>query len=343
METIVYPPILDDVVNYKLTKKNRIGIKKCVSGIIGYVNFLDKDTVIINVESNNYTKKKGGKVINLGTWLDINSVCITNLNSKKKTKIERVLKKNISRISHNMCIFREKDNKCLYGIGGRHDKGKKGRELRHRNHDGLYLLTTSLAIKNPWTILENEKPIISNDTLSNYKKPASYDSQLSCIYSTILNKYVLAVRCNIRRGARYFSILFSDDCKKWSPFNKPLLDPPYDDTSNDQYYSVLLHEYKPKNILLGICLFFNEKKKNPFYGIKLLVSHDALNWKDKGILFKLPTGRMPRNGYTRPKIQCGGVNSDDKGNITFFFYKYKCRDKLSYFHKTYKFDTIIKL
>ena len=163
-----------------------------------------------------------------------------------------------------MCIFREKDNKCLYGIGGRHDKGKNGRELRHRNHDGLYLLTTSLAIKNPWTILENEKPIISNDTLSNYKKPASYDYQLSCIYSTILNKYVLAVRCNIRRGARYFSILFSDDCKKWSPFNKPLLDPPYDDTSNDQYYSVLLHEYKPKNILLGICLFFNEKKRIPF-------------------------------------------------------------------------------
>lgn len=343
METIVYPPILDDVVKYKFSKKNRIVIKDCLSGIIGYVNFLDKDTVIVNVESNNYTKKKGGDVIKLGTWLDINSVCITKLEDSKKCKMERVLKKNISRISHNMCIFREKDNKCLYGIGGRYDKCNDSKKPRHRHHKGLYLLTTPLTLKNPWTILENEKPIISTDTLSPYKKPASYDSQLSCIYSTILNKYVLAVRCNIRRGGRYFSILFSEDCKNWSSFNRPLLDPPYNHKLNDQYYSVLLHEYKPKNILLGICLFFNEVNVNPFYGIKLLVSTDAINWKDKGILFKLPSGKMPRNGFTRPKVQCGGINSDDKGNITFFFYKYKCRNKLFYFHKTYTFDTIIKL
>jgi hypothetical protein len=94
-----------------------------------------------------------------------------------------------------------------------------------------------------------------------------------------------------------------------------------------------MHEILSLKIIMARALFYNEKKK--LYGIKLLLTNDTKVWRDTGIIFQLPTAKMPRNGYIRPKIHCGGITSDENRKITFFFYKYKERNSIEYFRKTY--------
>ena len=84
--------------------------------------------------------------------------------------------------------------------------------------------------------------------------------------------------------------------------------------------------------------------KTKLYGIKLLLTKDKNmeRWRN---YFMLPTAKMPRNGYIRPKIHCGGITSSEKnGKIIFHFYKYKERNSIEYFNKTYLwnelFDTV---
>ena len=347
--------VIDDIVNYPLTDFKMIKVKKFLTGVIGYVNFLDKNTVLINIENNNYIENKSTdlKKKNLESFFDINTLCVTGINETTKTKpiVNRVLKKDVSRIAHNCCAFKDKTNKKIFAIGGRYERTpipikniKKAKKKQisanaHKNNKGLYLLRCKNVKKGPWNIENKNRPVVREDPLSNFKKTSSYDSQLSCIYSQILQKYILSVRCNIQKGHRYFSILHSDNCLNWSKFYSPKLDPPFTIESNDQVYSVLLHEYLPKKLFLGVCLFYNKEKD--IYGTKIFISKDSINWKDLGILFYLPTSRMPRNGYIRPKVQCGGIFSEKNGDISFYFYLYKQRNKLFYFSKTYKFDEII--
>lgn len=332
--------VFNDLIDNK--SFNTIELPKKFTGNTGYINFLDKHTIIINVENNFYYENN--KKITLPTFYDINALCITNLSINSQSivpKISLLLEKSLTRMAHNICIFMNKDGNSYYGIGGRYDEAQPNRWKNYNitEDKGLYLVSSNKVFNTPWKFLNNGEPIISKDTLSNFKRPASYDSQISCIYSTLLEKYILVVRNNIGREQRYFSVLFSDDCLNWSSFNRPNLQPPHEPKSGNQYYSVLIHEYLPKQIILGFALFYNEKQN--IYGIKLLVTTDAYTWKDIGILFELPTGKMPRNHYIRPKIHCGGITSDSNGCITLYFYKYKEKNKVEYFCKTYQWHELV--
>lgn len=333
--------IINDVINYTFSTNDHISLKPCLKGIVGYVNFLDDNTAFVNIEGSSYSKNK--KTIHLGDFFDLNTICITGLNKTKQPllKMNPVIKDYVSRIAHNCCPFWDKTHQNLLAIGGRNEgKITKGNEIIHKHNQGLYISQAKDLDKGSWQLLHKGKPVISEDTLSNFKKTASFDSQISCIYSTLLKKYVLSVRCNIRKGHRYFSIVHSDDYIQWSNFISPQLNPPFSIASEDQLYSVLIHEYLPKKIFFGLCTFYNEKEK--IYGAKMLISKDTIEWDDLGLLFNYPPSRMPRQRkkYSRPKINCGGIFSDSNGNITFYFYIYKQYNTISYFSKTYKFDDI---
>ena len=332
----------NDIINHTLF--NHIDLPKDFRGNTGYISFLNKNTFIVNVENDYYYSKKNKK-INLPTFYDINVLCVSNLfleNQIPKTSL--VLEKSLTRMAHNMCIFKSKDGTSFFGIAGRYDIKQPDRWKKYEitQDKGLYLVSTQSISNKPWDIMNNKNPIIGRDTLSNFKKPASYDSQISCIYSTLLQKYIMVVRNNIGREQRYFSVLFSDDCINWSKFTKPTLNPPYEPKSGNQYYSLILHEYLPKQLILGFALFYNQKQN--IYGIKLLISQNGIQWRDAGLLFKVPKGIMPRNHYIRPKIHCGGVETNDRdGRITLYFYKYKEKNNIQYFSKTYRWEDLIQL
>ena len=80
-------------------------------------------------------------------------------------------------------------------------------------------------------------------------------------------------------------------------------------------------------------------EKTNIYGLKLLISEDTITWDDHGVILELPTRRMPRNRYIRPKIHCGGVTSTDK-HIKLFLYTYKSC-KIEYFTKEILIKEII--
>lgn len=322
----------DDIINH--TEFNKIQLPKHLDGIIGYVTFLNTNTLVANVENKKYYKKK--KATNLPTFFDINSICVSNLLSSTATpSIGKMFSKSLTRMAHNMCIFETKEKKCYYGIGGRFDKTQPERwkTFNITEDKGLYLIKKDKLDGKEWNIMNEGNPVIGKDTVSKFRKPASYDSQISCIYSHILNKYILAVRNNVGREKRFFSMLYSDDCLKWSDFYIPTINPSYNEKSGDQYYSVILHEIIPIKVILACVLFYNKNTK--IYGIKLLITRDTKSWSDAGIIFSLPTGIMPRNKYIRPKIHCGGITSDKSGKITFSFYKYKETNNIEYFNKTY--------
>ena len=333
--------IINDVVNYTFSPNDHISLKPCLKGIVGYVNFLDDNTAFVNIEGNTYSKNK--KTVQLGNFFDLNTICITGLNKSKQAsvKMHTVIKNYVSRIAHNCCPFWDKTHQYILAIGGRNEgSSSEGNEIIHKHNQGLYISQTKDLDKGLWELINKGTPVIHKDPLSKYKKTASFDSQISCIYSTLLKKYVLSVRCNIRKGHRYFSIAHSDDYINWSKLISPQLNPPFTIVSGDQIYSVLIHEYLPKKIFFGLCTFYNEKDK--IYGAKMLTSKDTIKWDDLGLIFKYPPSRMPRQRkkHLRPKIHCGGIFSDENGNITFYFYSYKQFNTLSYFSKTYKFDDI---
>lgn len=322
---------LNDIINHK--NFNEIQLPKYLEGNVGYVTFLNKNTLVANIENEKYFV--GSKTVSLPTFYDINTIYVTNLLSHSSSPIiSKVLTKSLTRMAHNLCLFQNRDKNGFYALGGRYDKQQPDRwkPFPITEDKGLYLAYKEKLDGQVWKIMNNKKPVIGKDPISKFRKPASYDSQISCIYCTFLKKYILAVRNNIGKEQRFFSILSSDDCLKWCNFETPLLNPPYFPESGDQYYSIILHEIPKLKIIMGSALFYNENSK--LYGIKLLLTSDAKIWKDTGIIFNLPTDKMPRNGYIRPKIHCGGINSDDSGKITFFFYKYKQRNAIQYFQKS---------
>lgn len=327
----------DDIKNHK--DFCQIQMRKYLEGNIGYVTFLNDDTLVANIENDKYYKND--KVVKLPTFYDINSFYVSNLFSNDSSpNMGKVMTKSLTRMAHNMCIFENKERNGYYGIGGRFDKQQPDRwkSFGITEDKGLYLIEKDKLDGTPWKLLNNGKPIIGKDPLSKYHKPASYDSQISCIYSEILQKYVLIVRNNVGKEQRFFSVLYSDDCINWSKFETPILNPSYEPKSGDQYYSIIIHEIVSFKIIMATALFYNEKTK--LYGIKLLLTNDTKVWRDAGIIFELPTAKMPRNGYIRPKIHCGGITSDESQEITFFFYKYKERNSIEYFRKTYSWSKL---
>lgn len=332
----------NDIKNHK--DFSQIHLRKYLEGNIGYVTFLNNNTLVANIENDKYYKNN--KVVKLPTFYDINSFYVSNLFSITSPPIMgKVMTKSLTRMAHNMCIFENKERNGYYGIGGRFDKQQPDRwkSFGITEDKGLYLMQKDALDGDLWKLMNKGRPIIGKDPLSKYHKPASYDSQISCLYSHILQKYVLIVRNNVGKEQRFFSVLYSSDCLNWSEFHTPTLNPSYDPKSGDQYYSVIMHEIMPLKIILASALFYNEKTK--LYGIKLLLTKDTKTWRDAGIIFMLPTAKMPRNGYIRPKIHCGGITSSEKnGKIIFHFYKYKERNSIEYFNKTYLwnelFDTV---
>ena len=324
-----------EIINH--TEFNTIYLPTSMEGNTGYITFFDDSTMVVNIENDKYYK--GNQKITLPTYYDINILYFSHLFSSDQAPIfGNILKKSLSRVAHNLCIFYNKERTKYMGIGGRFDEKQPDRwkPFGITEDKGLYLLSKEMLDGGVWIFENNKKPIIGKDTSSKFRKPASYDSQLSCIYSYILQKYVLITRNNVGKEQRFFSLLYSDDCLKWSEFHTPVLKPDYEASSGDQYYSILMHELIAFKIILGVALFYNEKSRN--YGIKLLVTRDTKTWRDAGILFLVPTEKMPRNQYIRPKIHCGGITSNsEEGKITFYFYKYKERNLISFFKKTYKF------
>ena len=312
----------------------------------GYMNFLNENTFFCNISSQMNDQNEPER-----KRLPLRTDCNVLLVNGKDQRL--IIKKNVTRIAHNMCVFRNKENTNWLGIGGRYMRdlwtkntlNRVGEEewkkygLKH--YKGLYLLSTINDKIEDWDVINNEEPVISEDTVSKFKHSDSYDSQISCLYSTVLNKYVLITRNNIKAGKRFFTVFHSDDCITWE---KPIIPEVYPELKPlDQYYSVIIHELKEYKLFVAVGLFMSgkgSKQKNTF-AFRLLLSRDTIHWTDCGSMGKIPPKNTP-GGNIRHKIHCGGITSDES-TLTFYLYDYIRMKNMIYYKKTIDIVDLFKI
>ena len=207
-----------------------------------------------------------------------------------------LIKKNVifnekGHISHNLCIFKSKNKKEFYAIGGKNRNQEPWNDhLININNKykigGIYLLK-SFDIFN-WMILNEEKPIIyknypKNGVINFEEKYPLFDGNICCFYSKILNKYILYCRANIQRGIRFVQYTTSDNLIDWSEFN--IIESNNFDKKKNNYYTFNCIEINKFKIFFALVPFTNDFKNPTEYSIRKLISYDGINWQDIGILF----------------------------------------------------------
>ena len=220
--------------------------------------------------------------IGIGSAQKGKTVLIKNQNLPvKKEKIldkkNTIITKGLS--AHNFTVFYSKDNK-LYGLGGQIKNQKPWNLSKYKS--GLYLFKYE---NNKW--VQDKNPIISvnncpsDSIISIEEKAPEFDSNICCFYSKILKKYLLFGRANIKRGCRSTQLITSENLIKWTPFNLLNIDTFKKGNNNYMFKCIEIYEH---NIFFGLTPF-SSKNKNPHeHYIKKLISNDAINWKDCGIL-----------------------------------------------------------
>ena len=208
---------------------------------------------------------------------------VYNLNKNKKVII------NDKIVVHNFTVFPDKTDKFYYGMGGliRDQKPYMSKKFRYFNkkNSGIFLYK-SLDFKK-WKKINNNKPIISaknhpkNPVIGIESKCPQFDSNICCMYSNVIGKYILYCRANIKKGCRSVQYTTTKDFKKWSPFKLLYIN---SFRKNENYYMFKCVELGNYKIFFGLAPYTNKAINPTKHYIKKLVSSDGKKWADFGKL-----------------------------------------------------------
>lgn len=223
------------------------------------------------------------------------STILYNLKNKKR----KLVIKNKDTISHNFTLILNDPNRKskYYAVGGCGKDGKWAMQKHRHYKKGIYLLESN-DLEN-WNIVQL---IIDGKKYNGWNpvhRESIFDSNIDCFYSNILKKYLLFTRFNKGVGSRTIQVITSDNYLDWDMGQMCEIDT-Y--KSYDNYYMCKILEIPELKIFLMISPFsvlrppleLIRKGKvlledmNFMYGFKLLLSYDAVNWKDCGMIAHLP-------------------------------------------------------
>lgn len=202
-------------------------------------------------------------------------------------------------ISHNFTPIMNDPNKKrrYYAVGGCGKKGEKAREPDHHYKKGIYLLESNDMYN--WKIVDL---IIHGDKYKGWNpvnRESIFDSNIECFYSKILKKYLLFTRYNYAVGSRTMQVITSPDYNNWDGGQMVNID---SYKRYDNYYMYKIMEIPSLNLFMMVSPFsvlrppldlihkgkVNLEEMDFIYGFKLLLSRDAVNWKDCGMMAHIP-------------------------------------------------------
>jgi hypothetical protein len=229
------------------------------SKISYYLTILDKKTLIINTSNSYRNMYYGGKTILYNIHDNTSKKIITKMNT----------------ISHNFTLIKNIKSKEIWGVGG---CGKRNSN-DYNYTDGIYLLYSKDNM-NTWNVFGN---IISDKESKGWNPNGDsiFDSNITCFYSNILNKYLLFTRYNIGGGSRGIQVFTSDNFKKKWDNGKLCKINTY--IKKENYYMNKIIEIPEYNIFIMVAPFsdINNRSKS---GLKILISKNAVDWYDCGLL-----------------------------------------------------------
>jgi hypothetical protein len=286
-----------------------------------YFNVIDDDTITYNSCSSYYRMYFHNK---------------TFMHNIKKDQRKNILN-NKNTISHNFTIIEnaktdKEINHFAVGGCGKTNMYKSIKDFR----SGIYLLK-SQDMKN-WNLANKSRPVIIAKETKGWNKlgNSQFDSNISCLYSSLLKKYVLFTRYNVGIGERGIQVFMSKDMKKWDKGRLCKIDTW---GKKHNYYMNKIIEVPELKLFLAIMPFTNLSKNRTPSGIKLLISFDALNWKDCGLLF--PVKGAVKHSST-PVIQPVGINiKEDKTMDVWFHDNYFSTEPKNIFKYTVDLSKLI--
>ena len=243
---------------------------------------------------------------------------------------KKIIFKEPGHISHNLSIFKSKDRKHLYAIGGKNRNQEPWNDHLKKNYKiGVYLLKSTNTYK--WKIINNNKPIIydnypKNGVINFEEKYPLFDGNICCFYSRILKKYILYSRANIQRGIRFVQYTTSNNLIDWTEF-KLIKSNNFNEKKNN-YYTFNCIEIFDFNIFFALIPYTNDLDKPTEYSVRKLVSSDGINWIDKGVLFYGEP--IDSTNLTRCNTHVAGIfyKKNDK-KLYIFLHHYYNSDKCS--------------
>ena len=210
------------------------------------------------------------------------------LDNNFKIDQKQIIFREPGHISHNLNIFKSRNRKDFYAIGGKNRNQKPWNDhLKGKKYKiGVYLLKSNNMYN--WKILNNKLPIIydnhpKNGVINFEEKYPLFDGNICCFFSRILKKYILYSRANIQRGIRFVQYTTSDNLIDWSEFNI-IKSNNFDKTKNNYYTFNCIEMYK-LNIFFALVPYTNDLEKPTEYSVRKLISNDGVDWHDIGVLF----------------------------------------------------------
>ncbi len=216
-----------------------------------------------------------------------------------ETNKRKLIFKGKDTISHNFTPIMNDPNRKnkYYAVGGCGKKGKWARQSHRKYKKGIYLLeSTNLE---DWNV---SSLILDGDKYKGWNPvhhESIFDSNIECFYSKILKKYLLFTRYNYGVGSRTIQLITSPNYTDWDAGIMCNIDT-Y--KAYDNYYMCKIQEIPSLKIFVMISPYsvlrppleyiwkgrVNLEEMNFVYGFKLLISKDAVNWKDCGMLAEVP-------------------------------------------------------
>ena len=275
-------------INYNMMEKQKI--MQCKHKITFYFTKFNDNLLFYNTAGT----YEGNQMY----WNSETVLCNLKEDNYKLPKRKTVLRGRDT-ISHNFTPIMNDPNRKgkYYAVGGCGKRGEKAREPDHHYKKGIYLLESEDMYK--WKIVDL---IIHGDKYKGWNpvnRESVFDSNIDCFYSKILKKYLLFTRYNYAVGSRTMQLITSPDYYNWDGGQMVNIDT-Y--KRYDNYYMYKIMEIPSLKIFLMVSPFsvlrppldiihrgkVKLEDMDFIYGFKLLISHDAINWKDCGIMAHIP-------------------------------------------------------
>ena len=276
-------------INYNMMEKQKV--MQCKHKITFYFTKYNDNLMFYNTAGT----YEGNQMY----WNSETVICNLKENDDNKISKRKTVLRGKDTISHNFTPIMNDPNRKgkYYAVGGCGKRGELARDPDHHYKKGIYLLESEDMYK--WKIVDL---IIHGDKYKGWNpvnRESIFDSNIDCFYSKILKKYLLFTRYNYAVGSRTMQLITSPDYYNWDGGQMVNID-----TYNryDNYYMYKIMEIPSLKIFLMVSPFsvlrppldiihrgkVKLEDMDFIYGFKLLISHDAINWKDCGMMAHIP-------------------------------------------------------
>lgn len=280
---------LKPYINYNMMEKQNIML--CKHKITFYFTKFNNNLMFYNTAGT----YEGNQMY----WNSETVLCNLNEMNNSKVPNRKTVLHGKDTISHNFTpIMNDPNGKGkYYAVGGCGKKGELAREPNHHYKKGIYLLESNDLYK--WKIVDL---IIHGDKYKGWNpvnRESIFDSNIDCFYSKILKKYLLFTRYNYAVGSRTMQLITSSDYYNWDEGKMVNID---SYKRYDNYYMYKIMEIPSLKLFLMVSPFsvlrppldvihrgkVKLEEMDFIYGFKLLLSRDAINWKDCGLMAHIP-------------------------------------------------------